>query len=87
MPDETAAVRRARETAEEGFTLIGAILAGRASEDDAEDWTEAWHDNPHLHDGKSLEDVFGMTWTEYSRWVHDPDVIREIVAERRQNGP
>jgi hypothetical protein len=80
---ETDAVRRARETAQDGFTFIDAILAGRASEDDADDWVEAWHDNPVLN-VDSLEALFGMTWTEYSNWVHDPDSIHWIVRERRK---
>ena len=80
----TLAVDRARQLAESGETLMSAILSGQAPPDDADDWTEAWHDNPSLHDGASLEDLFGMTWTEYSNWVRDPDTIYEIVAGRRR---
>jgi hypothetical protein len=80
---ETIAVQRARQLAESGETLMSAILSGQASPDDADDWLEAWHDNPHLHEGASVDALFGMTWTEYANWVRDPDAIHEIVEGRR----
>lgn len=82
----TLAVERARQLAESGETFISAVLAGQASPDDADDWVEVWHDNPHLHEQAGLDDFLGFTVTEAANWVRDPDVIHEIVEARKTNG-
>lgn len=59
-------------------TFAAAVLGGRASLADADDWVVAWHDSPD--DGKPLHQHLGLTWGEYAAWVASPDRLEEIVS-------
>jgi hypothetical protein len=65
-------------------TYIDRLLDGSALLDEADDFVDAWHNDPS---GQDLHDFLGMTWDEYSFWVEKPNALRLIVAARERERP
>ena len=56
--------------------FIEQCLAGRALPEDIDDFVDSWHDG----DSKlSLHRHLGMSKSEYSLWVADPEVLPYII--------
>jgi len=58
--------------------FIQQCLGGKAKLEDINDWVDAWHD-PNVIIPLSLHVYLGMTWEEYSLWVHDPSTLSAII--------
>jgi len=69
-------------------TFMDEYLAGRATQDDIDDWIEEWHQGDS---GLEAHEFLGLTWPEYSRWVErdelpTPDDRRPGMARVRLQG-
>lgn len=65
-------------------TFIDACLFNRAAVSDVDDWVDRWHDSAGSPDGHpvSLEDYLGLTEEEYSQWMLDSSILRNVVVSR-----
>jgi hypothetical protein len=64
--------------------FVELCLAGNALVEEVDDFVERWHRGSGR---ASLRDFLGMSESEYSLWVNDPDVLPYIVLSRRENRP
>lgn len=63
--------------------FIEKCLSGEVLFDDIDDFVDEWHDG----DSKlSLYQFLGMTESEYSLWVADPEVLPFVVNAHRKGG-
>jgi hypothetical protein len=65
-------------------TFIELCLKGRATIDDVDGFVDRWHAGS---DGVSLRDFLGLSETEYSLWINDPDVLPYVIYSRRERRP
>lgn len=63
-------------------SFIKKCVRGEALLEDIDDFVEAWHKGESK---LSLKRFLGMTDSEYSLWVADPDVLPFIVTAHKQN--
>jgi hypothetical protein len=66
-------------------TFIDACLAGEALLSDIDNFVSAWHE-----DGSEtceLSEYLGMSSEEYRLWVEQPEVLRFILAARKNRMP
>lgn len=62
--------------------FIQKCLEGNALLGDIDDFVDSWHENDST---LSLHRFLGMTHSEYSLWIADPDVLAHIVNAHRQD--
>lgn len=55
---------------------------GDALPDEIDDYIDAWHNQSDT--SQQLHEYLGLTWEEYSVWVHDPLALPFILQARRQ---
>lgn len=60
--------------------FVKQCIDGMALLDDIDDFVEAWHTKKP---SRSLHQYLGMTKSEYTLWVSDPDVLPYIVQAHR----
>ena len=67
------------------FDLYG---RGQALPDDIDDFIDRWHEGADPQ-AKSLplHEYLGLTMDEYELWVHDPDVLPQVLIARRDSRP
>jgi hypothetical protein len=70
-------------------TFVGACLAGDAFIDDVDDWVARWHDAPEESSISELElnEYLGLDDAEYALFLHEPRVLRFVVAAHRRSRP
>lgn len=61
-------------------TFLDEYFAGRATEDDINDWIDEWHEGDS---DEELHVFLGLTWPEYGDWVERDELP---VAESRAPG-
>jgi len=62
--------------------FINKCLKGETLLDDVDDFVEKWHTNK---DKRPLYKYLGMSRSEYSLWVADPDVLPYIVTAHKED--
>jgi hypothetical protein len=67
-------------------TFFELYSRGQALPDDIDDFIDRWHEGADLQ-AKSLplHDYLGLTLDEYELWVHDPDILPQILIARRES--
>jgi hypothetical protein len=65
-------------------TFIELCLKGRALVEDVDDFVERWH---RANDDTTLYEFLGLSQTEYSLWINDPDVLPYVMYARREQKP
>lgn len=60
-------------------SFIDDVVAGRAVEDDLDDYIEYWHTH---ETGKSLHEYLGMSNDVYGRWLTNSSLLSEIINQR-----
>lgn len=62
-------------------SFIQQCLEGKALVDDIEEFIELWHESDSA---LPLHQFLGMSNSEYSIWVADPDVLPHIINAHKQ---
>jgi hypothetical protein len=65
-------------------TFIDLCLKGNALIEEVDDFVERWHNGSAK---ASLRDFLGMSESEYSLWINDPDVLPYVIFSRREKRP
>ena len=60
--------------------FIELCLKGNALVEEVDDFVERWHSSSI---DASLRDFLGMSESEYSLWINDPDVLPYVIISRR----
>jgi hypothetical protein len=69
-------------------TFFDLYSSGRALSDDIDDFIDSWHEGTDLQARSlPLHEYLGLTLDEYELWVHDPDVLPQILIARRESRP
>jgi hypothetical protein len=70
------------------MTFFDLYSRGQALPDEIDDFIDKWHDRADA-EARSLllHEYLGMTLDEYEVWVHDPDVLPQILIARREGRP
>lgn len=64
-------------------TFLSEYLAGNATLEDIDDYIEIWHTDP-VGEGIELYNFLGLTWNEYTAWVMNPNVLKDICESHRK---
>jgi hypothetical protein len=64
-------------------TFIDSCVSEKAKPEDIEGWIDYWHDS--TENLGELHEYLGMTWHEYSLWVHSPGIIYIYIKSREKN--
>lgn len=61
---------------------------GQALPDDIDDFIDRWHEkaDPQAR-SLPLHEYLGLTLDEYELWVHDPDVLPQVLIAHRESRP
>ena len=62
--------------------FIEKCVQGRALLDDIDDFIDKWHEGEN---DEPLHKFLGMTESEYSLWVADPEILPFIITAHQQN--
>jgi len=62
--------------------FIDACIQGDALLEEVDEFVEQWHESDSK---RELHEFLGMTATEYSLWVVDPDILPFVVIAHRSN--
>jgi hypothetical protein len=65
-------------------SFIELCLKGNALMEEIDDYVERWHNGVEK---VSLRDFLGMSKSEFSLWINDPDVLPYIIFSRREERP
>jgi hypothetical protein len=65
-------------------SFIELCLKGNALMEEIDDYVERWHNGAEK---VSLRDFLGMSKSEFSLWINDPDVLPYIIFSRREERP
>jgi hypothetical protein len=69
-------------------TFFDLYSSGQALSDDIDDFIDSWHEGADLQARSlPLHEYLGLTLDEYELWVHDPDVLPQILIARRESRP
>ena len=69
-------------------TFFDLYSRGQALPDDIDDFVDRWHEGADPQAGAlPLHDYLGLTVDEYELWVHDADVLPQILIARREARP
>nr|VFJ74579.1 MAG: hypothetical protein BECKFW1821C_GA0114237_10643 [Candidatus Kentron sp. FW] len=60
--------------------FIEKCLSGDARQEDIDDFVEQWHEGDG---GLPLNEYLGMTETEYSLWVTNPETLSIVIDNHR----
>ncbi|MEK0443462.1 MAG: hypothetical protein RL507_315 [Actinomycetota bacterium] len=61
-------------------TFVDAVLAGRATADDVDDWIERWHTTDT--GDTELHEFLGLLETEMESWLQSGETLEQIIARR-----
>ena len=66
------------------LSFVDAVLAGRATTDDVDDWVEQWHttDTGDIE----LHEFLGLDEREMESWLGEVATLDEIIVRRRTRG-
>lgn len=69
-------------------TFFDLYSRGQALPDDIDDFVDRWHEgaDPQAR-SLPLHEYLGLTVDEYELWVHDPDVLPQVLIARRESRP
>ena len=61
-------------------TFVDAVLAGRATADDVDDWIEKWH-TTDTGDAE-LHEFLGLNESEMEAWVRSNATLEQLIIRR-----
>lgn len=64
--------------------FVELCLNGNALIEEIDDFVDRWH---HGSDNTSLRDFLGLSKSEFSLWIKDPDVLPYVICSRREERP
>jgi hypothetical protein len=69
-------------------TFFDLYSRGQALPDDIDDFVDKWHEeaDPQAR-SLPLHEYLGLTLDEYEFWVHDPDVLPQVLIAHRESRP
>ena len=65
-------------------TFIELCLKGNALLEEVDDYVDYWHNSS---ENVGLRNFLGMSKSEYSLWLNDPDVLPYVIYSRREERP
>ena len=69
-------------------TFFDLYSRGQALPDEIDDFIDRWHEGGDLQaKALPLHEYLGLTLDEYELWVHDPDVLPQVLIARRDSRP
>lgn len=69
--------------AQEYPTFIDDVISGDATAGEIDAYVQRWHENEAPAWGQ-LWDWLGMTLDQYSTWMKDPQILDQLIEERRE---
>ncbi|NBY57343.1 MAG: hypothetical protein EBQ57_03260 [Actinobacteria bacterium] len=66
------------------LTFVDAVLAGRATAEDVDDWIERWHTTDT--GDTELHEFLGLNEDEMGLWVSANATLEQIIARRETRG-
>lgn len=69
--------------------FVNDVLAGRALQEDLNDYVERWHTAPEDSTAATLKlhAFLGMTWEEYRLITENPYALRFVIASHKNEMP
>ena len=61
-------------------TFVDAVLAGRATADDVDDWIEKWHTTDT--GDVELHEFLGLNESEMEAWVRSNSTLEQLIIRR-----
>lgn len=63
------------------LSFVDAVLAGRATADQVDNWVDRWHTSDA--GGVELHDFLGLDESEMENWLNETHTLDEIIGRRR----